>query len=74
MYYYGQKLLVYENNTATWYTIQPGGNLTAEGTGSAIADTVSLLVEVDGENYVLDNTTDPQKTETADTYSVEVKT
>ena len=73
VYYYGQKLLVYENNNATWYTIQPGGILLAEGTGSAIADTVSLLVEVEGENYVLDNTADPQKTEEADTYSVEVK-
>jgi len=33
-YFYGQRLLVFENNKATWYTIQPGGKLTQEGGGA----------------------------------------
>lgn len=34
VYYHGQKLLVVENGSATWYTIQPDGTLSVEGTGS----------------------------------------
>lgn len=52
-YYYGQKLLVYENEVATWYTIQPGGVLVAEGTGSGSTATVSFLI--DGEEVAVDN-------------------
>ena len=33
VYYIGQKLLVVENNAATWYTIQPDKTLKAEGSG-----------------------------------------
>lgn len=33
VHYYGQKLLVYEGGACTWYTIQPGGTLKAEGSG-----------------------------------------
>lgn len=33
VYHYGQKLLVYEGGACTWYTIQPGGTLKAEGSG-----------------------------------------
>lgn len=53
VYYFGQKLLVYENDTVTWYTIQPDGSLLADGAGSG--STVSLLV--DGEDIAIDNIT-----------------
>lgn len=72
VYYFGQKLLVDDGESATWYTIQRPGVLVAEGTGADIADTVSLLVEVDGESYGLDNASDPEQTEDPETYSVEI--
>lgn len=56
LYYYGQKLLVYENDLATWYTIQPGGKLVEEGTAKSDDDfTVSILV--DGVSVNVDNAT-----------------
>lgn len=72
VYYFGQKLLVDDGVTVTWYTIQRNGVLVAEGSGSGIADTVSLVVEVEGETYALDNAADPQPTEDPETYSVEI--
>lgn len=66
VYYYGQKILVYENDTVTWYTIQPDGTLATEGTG----ETVSLLV--DGVNYAIDNVSDPEATGEEDEYSLEI--
>lgn len=71
VYYYGQKLLVDDGQTVTWYTIQRGGALKAESSAD-IADTVSLVVEVEGETYALDNAADPQPTEDPETYSVEI--
>lgn len=70
-YFFGQKIMVDDGETVTWYTIQRPGVLVAEGTGSGIEE-VSLLVEVDGESYALDNASDPEETEEADTYSVEI--
>lgn len=71
VYYFGMKVMVDDGNTVTWYTIQRPGVLVAEGMD--IADTVSLLVEVDGEHYALDNASDPVATdETENTYSVEI--
>ena len=35
IYYFGQKLLVVENGTATWYTIQPDNTLLIEGSGNS---------------------------------------
>jgi len=72
VYYFGQKLLVDDGTTATWYTIQRPGVLEAEGSGTEIEDTVSLMVEVEGETYALDNASDPEPTEETDTYSVEI--
>ena len=71
-YYFGQKVMVDNGETVTWYTIQRPGVLVAEGSGSGIEDTVSLLVEVEGEHFALDNTSDPEPTEDPDTYSVEI--
>lgn len=71
VYYFGQKLLVDDGVTVTWYTIQRGGTLKAEGSAD-IADTVSLVVEVEGETYALDNASDPEPTDDPDTYSVEI--
>ena len=71
VYYYGQKILVYENDTVTWYTIQPDGTLLAEGTGGAV-ESVSLLV--DGVNYAIDNVSDPEATGEDDEYSLEINT
>lgn len=34
IYYYGQKLVVVENNVATWYTIQPDKTLKVDGSGN----------------------------------------
>lgn len=70
VYYYGQKLLVYENEVATWYTIQPGGVLVAEGSGSESTATVSLLI--DGDNVAVDNISDPEATGEEDEYSLEI--
>lgn len=33
IYYYGQKLVVVDKDTATWYTIQPDNKLKVDGTG-----------------------------------------
>lgn len=71
VYYFGMKVMVDDGTTATWYTIQRPGVLVAEGTGAGI-ESVSLMVEVDGESYALDNASDPQPTEDPDTYSVEI--
>lgn len=71
VYYFGQKLLVDDGENVTWYTIQRNRTLKAEGS-AGIADAVSLVVEVDGETYPLDNAADPEPTEDPDTYSVEI--
>ncbi|MBQ8507229.1 MAG: hypothetical protein IJ466_07370 [Clostridia bacterium] len=44
-YFYGQRLLVFENNRATWYTIQPGGELSQEGGGAGEEDSGGTAVE-----------------------------
>lgn len=38
IYYYGQKLVVVDGDTATWYTIQPDNTLKVDGTGGGAAD------------------------------------
>lgn len=70
-YHFGLKVMVDDGETVTWYTIQRPGVLVPEGTGAGI-ETTSLLVEVDGETYALDNTSEPEETEEAETYSVEI--
>lgn len=69
VYYYGQKVLVYENDEVTWYTIQPDGTLIAEGTGGT-AETVSLLI--DGVEHAVDNVSDPEATGEEGEYSLEI--
>lgn len=69
VYYYGQKFLVYENDTVTWYTVQPDGSLVAEGAGQ-VTETVSLLI--DGVNHAVDNVSDPEATGMGDEYSLEI--
>lgn len=68
VYYFGQKVLVSENETDTWYTIQRPGVLVAEGTGEV--ESVSLLV--DGVNYAIDNVSEPEATGTDGEYSLEI--
>ena len=68
VYYFGMKVLVSENETDTWYTIQRPGVLAKEGTGEV--ETVSLLI--DGVNYAIDNISDPEPTESEDEYQLEV--
>lgn len=67
-YYFGQKLLVYENDTVTWYTIQPDGTLAPEGTGAVTS--VSLLI--DGEEIAVDNISEPEATGNEDEYALEI--
>lgn len=69
VYYYGQKFLVYENDTVTWYTVQPDGTLVPEGTGQG-TETISLLI--DGVEHAVDNVSDPEATGTDDEYSLEI--
>lgn len=45
VYYIGQKLLVVENETATWYTIQPDKTLLADGTGSGGGSCTSFTTD-----------------------------
>lgn len=55
-YFYGSKILVYENQIATWYTIQYPGvlvedrNCTCESTGDG-----TVFVMVDGVDYPVAN-------------------
>lgn len=65
-YFFGQKILVSENEVETWYEIKRPGVLVPEGTGEA----VSLLV--DGVNYAIDNVSDPEATGEEDEYSLNI--
>lgn len=71
VYYYGQKILVYENDKVTWYTIQPGGYLLADTAAAEEAVTVSLLI--DGEEIPVDNISDPEATGEEDEYQMEIQ-
>ena len=43
IYYYGQKLVVVENGTATWYTIQPDKTLKKDGSGDDNTNSGDML-------------------------------
>ena len=60
-YYFGQKILVSENEVETWYMIKRPGILVAEGTGGGSTEGISLLI--DGLNFGLDNVLEPEATE-----------
>ena len=47
VYYYGQKLVVVDGDTATWYTIQPDKTLKVDGTGSGSQGKSAYEVAVD---------------------------
>ena len=52
VYHYGQKLLVYEGGACTWYTIQPGGTLKAEGSGEgggSVSFDIDETLKIDSE-------------------------
>ena len=68
VYYFGQKVLVSENEVETWYMIKRPGVLVAEGTGDV--ETVSLLIE--GVNYAADNVSNPEAIGDGDEYSLEI--
>lgn len=70
VYFFGQKILVDDGETAAWYTIQRPGVLVAEGTGAGAESTVSLLIE--GVNHALDNVSSPEATGEDDEYSLEI--
>ncbi len=76
VYYFGQKLLVYENGVPTWYMIhpvepgKPGGKLVAEGGGADEVNSVSLLI--DGVNYSIDNLSEPVETDEENTYALDL--
>lgn len=59
-YYFGQKILVSENEVETWYMIKRPGVLVAESSGGTGDERISLLIE--GVNYGLDNVLDPEAT------------
>lgn len=63
-YYFGQKILVSENEEETWYMIKRPGVLVAEGTGTG--ESISLLVE--GVNFNPDNLSDPELSEDGENY------
>lgn len=67
-YFFGQKILVSENEVETWYEIKRPGVLVPEGTGEV--ESVSLLV--DGVNYAIDNVSDPEATGEEDEYAMEI--
>lgn len=69
-YYFGQKILVSENETETWYMIKRPGILVPESVGSDQDETISLLIE--GVNYGLDNVSDPEAIGDGDEYSLEI--
>lgn len=67
VYYVGQRFLVVENDTPTWYTIQADKTLLADGTGSGgtsftTDDTLSLesgVLSVNTTDAVEENNTNP---------------
>lgn len=59
-YYFGQKILVSENEVETWYMIKRPGILVPESSGTGGTESISLLI--DGLNYGLDNVLDPEAT------------
>lgn len=69
VYYFGQKIMVSENNEETWYMIKRPGVLVPESSGSEV-ESVSLLI--DGVNYAIDNVSEPEATETEGEYSLEI--
>ena len=69
-YFFGQKIMVDDGTTVTWYTIQRPGILIAEGTGAESAEPVSLLI--DGVNHAIDNVSEPEATGVEDEYSLEI--
>lgn len=78
LYYYGQKILVYENEQATWYTIQPngtepGGILVEDGRRSDTENTVSLLVEGMSVNLAVDNVTEVEGSDESEDLALEIK-
>lgn len=71
VYYFGQKILVSENEEETWYVIKRPGVLVAEGTGSGASDnSISLLIE--GVNYTANNLSDPEKSEDGEQYILHI--
>lgn len=63
-YYFGQRILVSENEVETWYTIKRPGVLVADCTGAE--ESISLLIE--GVNYNPDNLSDPELSEDGENY------
>ena len=55
-YFFGSKILVYENNVATWYTIQKPGVLVADSnsTGGQLGDG-TVFVMVDSVDHPVEN-------------------
>ena len=70
VYFFGQKILVDDGETAAWYTIQRPGVLVAEGTGAGSESTVSLLIE--GVDHAVDNVAAPEATGEDGEYSLEI--
>lgn len=70
VYYFGQKILVDDGTTVTWYMIQRDGSLKAEGSGAVSTATVSLLI--DGEEVAVDNISDPEATGEDDEYALDI--
>ena len=60
VYYFGQKILVSENEVETWYMIKRPGVLVPEASATTPDENISLLIE--GVNYGLDNVLDPEAT------------
>lgn len=54
-YYFGQQLLVVENDVVTWYVIQTDGTLSAIGSGSGEAGTGTVEIKLGNGLYFDDN-------------------
>ncbi len=70
-YYFGQKVIVDDGETVTWFIIQRPGVLEEERGG---IESISLLIEVDGVTYALDNASGPDEADEETVYAVEINT
>ena len=61
IYYYGQKLVVVENNVATWYTIQPNKTLEVDGSGNNASGDMQKSVYDTDNNGKVDNADNAEK-------------
>lgn len=72
VYYFGAKVLVDENEVATWYTIQRPGVLVQDGAGSDADSSNAVTILVDDVVYIVANTSEPEATGEEGTYALNI--